>query len=159
MDHNPPALWAKHLVKAGIDYFNERAVKTSLLVDNTVLNDPVLASMRSDNRKEFVVCVAPGYTTQLDFGDSDLTITIRFGTINHVMVVPYHAIKAVLAANTGGVLSERGQLNIISIPPVVYPPGSSYRGAPPVPEETVEVVEDLTQQPAQVELQLVARRS
>lgn len=156
MDRTPLSLWAKHLIRAAIDYFNERSVKSCLIIDNTILKDGVLTSLKLDDDGDFIVCIAPGYTTQLDFDDTDLTIAVKFGSLAHVMTVPYHAIRAVIAANSGGVLTEDGHMNIISIPPVVYPPASRYRNEQDLAHKAQQAVEaEMQPQPAQDELQLV----
>ncbi|QTH80425.1 hypothetical protein PA10_00227 [Pseudomonas phage pPa_SNUABM_DT01] len=161
MDRTPLALWAKHLIRAAIDYFNERSTKACLIVDNTILKDGVLAAMAQENNSsDFIVCVAPGFTTQLDFGDADLTISVKFHDAAHSMVIPYHAIRAVIAADSGGVLTENGHINIISVPPVVYPPASRYRNEEELDKIAQQVVEEeVHAQPTQSELQLVVRRS
>jgi stringent starvation protein B len=133
MDHSSQVLWAKYLIKAAIDYFNDRTVGACLLIDNAVLGDTVLATFQGGTYGDFVVCVSPGFTTYLDFRDLEMTIAIQVEGADHVMSVPYHAIRAVVA-NTGTVdvrtMTERGQINVIAIPPVVYPPGSQFRQSP-----------------------------
>ncbi|MNM23079.1 hypothetical protein D3C81_334690 [compost metagenome] len=158
MDRTPLSVWAKHLIRASIDYFNERTVQSCLIIDNTVLKDGVLASLNQDSG-DFIVCVAPGFTTQLDFDETELTIAVKFGTLPHVMCIPYNAIRAVIAANSGGVLTEDGHMNIISIPPVVYPPASRYRTETELAEKAQAAIEAVMHvQPAQDELQLVVRK-
>lgn len=158
MDRTPLSLWAKHLIRAAIDYFNERSVQACLIVDNTVLKDGVLASQKQDGG-DFIVCVAPGFTTQLDFDEADLTIAVKFDNLAHVMCIPYNAIKAVIAANAGGVLTEDGHMNVISIPPVVYPPASRYRTERELAEKAQQAYEaEMHAQPKQEELQLVAKK-
>lgn len=161
MDRTPLALWAKHLIRAAIDYFNERSAKACLIVDNNILKDGVLTAMAQENNSsDFIVCVAPGFTTQLDFGDTGLTISIKFNAVAHTMIIPYHAIRAVIAANSGGVLTENGLINVISVPPVVYPPGLRYRNEEELDQIAQRVVEEeVHTQPNQSELQLTARRS
>ncbi|MNO21504.1 ClpXP protease specificity-enhancing factor [compost metagenome] len=161
MDRTPLALWAKHLIRAAIEYFNERSVQACLIVDNTILKDGVLSAITQDsNSSDFIVCVAPGFTTQLDFGDDGVTISVRFNEVPHSMSIPYHAVKAVIAANSNGVLTENGHLNLISIPPVVYPPASRCRNKEELDRLAQQAVEDeIHAQPAQSELQLYARRS
>lgn len=160
MDRTPLSLWAKHLIRAAVDYFNERSVKACLILDNTVLRDGVLASLKQDGAGEdFIVCIAPGFTTQLDFDETDLTIAVKFDNYAHVMCIPYNAIKAVIAANSGGVLTEDGHMNIISIPPVVYPPASRYRNEQDLAAKAQQAVEvEMHSQPHQDELQLVAKK-
>lgn len=155
MDRTPLSLWAKHLIRAAIDYFNERAVKSCLIIDNSILKDGVLDSLKQDGSDDFIVCIAPGYTTQLDFDETDLTIDVKFGDLDHIMQIPYNAIKAVMAANSGGILSEDGHMNIISIPPVVYPPASRYRNGQHLIDRAEQAERAARQpQPDQDELQL-----
>lgn len=159
MDRTPLSLWAKHLIRAAVDYFNERSVKASLIIDNTILKDGVLTSLKKDSGDDFIVCIAPGFTTLLDFGELDLTIAVKFDNYTHVMCVPYNAIKAVIAANSGGVLTEDGHMNIITVPPVVYPPASRYRTETDLADSAREAVQaEMQAQPEQDDLQLVARR-
>jgi len=159
MDRTSHVLWAKHLIKAAIEYFNERSTRACLLIDNLVLKDGVLASMSEHDRTEFIVCVAPGFTTMMDLGDTDICVTVRFRSCTHFMCIPYNAISAVLAANANGVLTDEGQVNVINIPPVVYPPGSKYRTehALDAVAQPVEI-EMIVPQPEQVELRSVIRR-
>ncbi|MMZ64546.1 hypothetical protein D1872_268850 [compost metagenome] len=75
------------------------------------------------------------------------------------MCIPYNAIKAVIAANAGGVLTEDGHMNVISIPPVVYPPASRYRTERELAEKAQQALEvEMHAQPKQEELQLVAKK-
>jgi len=152
-------LWARYLVHAAIEYFNNRAVKVCLLIDNTILKDGVLEAQNPNGSSEFIVCVAPGYTTQMDYGDQDLTISIRFAHLIHTLTIPYEAIRAVLGADTGGVLTDDGHINIIEVPPVIYPPGAPYRrrSTDPKPAESL-MIDEIQAQPRQFELRLVGHR-
>jgi stringent starvation protein B len=158
MDRTPVSLWAKHLIRASIDYFNERTVQACLIVDNSVLKDGVLASLKQES-DDFIICVAPGFTTQLDFDETELNIAVKFDNLAHVMSIPYNAVKAVIAANSGGVLTEDGHMNIISIPPVIYPPASRFRNEHELAEMAQKAADaEMHAQPGQDELQLVAKR-
>ncbi|MNO03907.1 hypothetical protein D3C81_2247550 [compost metagenome] len=65
-----------------------------------------------------------------------------------------------IAANSGGVLTENGHINFISVPPVVYPPASRYRNEKELDQLAQRAVEEeMHAQPEQSELQLVARRT
>lgn len=139
MDHSSQVLWAKYLIKAAIDYFNDRTVGACLLIDNAVLGDTVLATFQGGTYDDFVVCVSPGFTTHLEFGDLEMTVAIQVEGADHIMTVPYHAVRAVVAnAGTVGVktMTESGQINVIAVPPVVYPPGSQFRQQPAASEPT-----------------------
>jgi len=159
MDHPPHAIWAKHLIKAAIEFFNERSVKACLLVDNAILNDSVLSALCKEDTDDFIICVSPGFTTQLDFGVHGLSITVRLDNFDHALTIPYPAIRAVLAGGCHGTLTDHGELNVITIPPVVYPPGSPYRDLTLPRTSAPAASERPHTQPAQAELQLVARRS
>ncbi len=158
MDSKHKPLWAKYLIHAAIEYFTDRHEKACLILDNVILDDPVLAGL-DDVSDDFVVCIAPGYTTQMDFGDTDLTIAVRFSDITHVMEIPYGAIKAVKIAQLDTILSDEGHLNIITIPPVVYPPRSKFRNDELMADKVKIAMESsLEIQPTQRELSLVAHR-
>lgn len=158
MDRTTLSPWAKYLIKAAVDYFNERSVQACLMVDNTVLKDGVLAALNQDGG-DFIVCVAPGFTTQLDFNETEITIAVKFDSFSHVMSIPYGAIRAVIAADSGGVITEDGHMNIISVPPVIYPPASRYRNEQYLTEKAQQAVAaEMQAQPTQDELQLVAKR-
>ncbi len=152
-------LWARYLIHAAIEYFNNRSVKACLLIDNNILKDGVLEAQNPNGTSEFIICVAPGFTTQMDFGDQDLTISVRFAHLIHILTIPYEAIRAVLAADSGGVLTDEGHINIIEVPPVVYPPGAPYRRrSTDVKSPEPLVIDDLQSQPHQLDLRLVGRR-
>ena len=139
MDRSSQVLWAKYLIKTAIDYFNDRTVGVCLLIDNAVLGDTVLATFQGGTYGDFVVCVSPGFTTCLDFRDLEMTIDIQVEGADHVMTIPYHAIRAVMAnidATDVRTMTESGQINVIAVPPVVYPPGSQFRQQPTASEPT-----------------------
>ncbi len=141
-------LWQRHLVEAAVSYFNQRQVQTCLLVDNQILKDGVLQAQSPDGRQEFLICVAPYFVTQMDFADHDLSTTIKFDGLIHTLCIPYHAIKAVLACDGTGILTDEGHLNVIDIPPVVYPPGAHYRRTEQVDQSVVDS-QPLEVQPSQ----------
>lgn len=157
MDHKPQTCWAKHLIRAAIDYFTERHARACIVVDNGILSDGVLKSVGREGDSDFIICVAPGFTTQMDYGPEELTIAVRFDACHHVMTIPYSAIRYVIAANAGGPLTD-GHLNLISVPPVVFNPSTLRRRST---DNTSLVIDDeemmkkLAAQPAQEELQLV----
>lgn len=157
MDRTSTPLWAKYLIKAAIDYLNDRGVKACLMVDNTVLKDGVLAALHPQS-DDFVLCVAPGYTTELTLSDLDVTVAVRFDVIHHVVTIPYEAVRAVLAHETTGVINDYGQLNIITIPPVVYPPGAHYRIEKREAAASTTGHEETHAQPAQGEFTLVVNK-
>jgi hypothetical protein len=143
-----PVLWAKHLVKAAIDYFTERSVGACILIDNALLKDVLLASFNGGGYGELTICISPGFVTRLEFGDEVLTLGIRLNHADQVLSIPYHAIRAIVSGqDTYGAVSGQGELNVIAIPPVVYPPGSPYRK------------EGMQSSPLQAEPQRVASRS
>lgn len=156
IDKHP--LWAKFLVRAAIGYFSQRAVKTCLLLNNAILQDGILEAMSAGGSDEFILCVAPGFTTQMEFGETDMTVAVRFDHLYHTIVIPYEAIKAVLASGSNSVLTDEGHINIISIPPVVYPPGAyCRRQAIEAAQPPAEILEDVETQPQQLDLHLVTR--
>jgi stringent starvation protein B len=161
MDHSPPTTWAKHLIRAAIDYFTERHARACLVVDNALLVDGVLNAISREDDTDFIICVAPGFTTQLDFGAEELTIAVRFDACHHVMFIPYSSIRYVIAANAGGAMTD-GQLNLISVPPVIYSGGMMRRRKSDVEAQILDkdspVLAEVAAQPAQAELQLVRRQ-
>lgn len=158
MSNDKHPLWASFLVKAAVDYFSQRGVKACLLLNNTVLQDGILEAMSANGSTEFILCIAPGFTTHLEFGEADMTVAVRFGHLYHTMVIPYEAITAVLASGSNSVLTDEGHINIISIPPVVYPPGAHCRRqALEASRPQVEPLEDVESQPQQMDLHLVSR--
>lgn len=159
MDQKPQTTWAKHLIRAAVDYFTERHARACIVVDNSVLDDGVLKSISPEGTTDFVICVAPGFTTQMDFGVEDLTIAVRFDACHHTMAIPYNAIRYVIAANAGRAMTD-GQLNLISVPPVIYGAKVPRRRSSDVQQQPVgdkELMETVTAQPTQAELQLVNR--
>lgn len=161
MDQSPPTTWAKHPIRAAIDYFTERHARACLVVDNAVLSDGVLNTISRKDDTDFIVCVAPGFTTRLDFGPDEVTIAVRFDACHHVMSIPYQAIRYVIAANAGGAISD-GHLNLISVPPVIYSPGHMRRRQSDIEKTAIatddEVLSKVIAQPTQAELQLVKRQ-
>ncbi|MCY1290575.1 hypothetical protein D9M68_19190 [compost metagenome] len=161
MESTPPTTWAKHLIRAAVDYFTERHARACLVIDNALLADGVLNAISREEDTDFIVCVAPGFTTQLDFGPEELTIAVRFDACHHVMFIPYSAIRYVIAANAGGAMTD-GQLNLISVPPVIYSPGHMRRRKSdieaPILDKDDPVLSTVIAQPAQAELQLVKRQ-
>lgn len=159
MDKKPQALWAKHLTRAAIEYFTERQTKACLILNNLILKDEVLSRYDAVS-DDFIVCVAPGYTTQLDFGDTDLTVAVRFDDCGHVMVIPYHAIRAVTLAHARSIISDEGHLNIITIPTTIYPPWSKFRDPEEMTEKArIAMMDSLLEiQPPQRELSRAAHR-
>jgi len=160
MDQTPHSSWAKHLIRAAIDYFTERHARACIVVDNTILEDGVLSTLGRAEDTDFIICVAPGFTTRLEFGPEELIIAVRFDACHHLMEIPYHAIRYVIAANAGGALTD-GQINLISVPPVVYNPNVRPRRRktdmenPAIPDQ--KLMDALAAQPLQAELQLVQR--
>lgn len=155
MDRSINVLWAKHLIKAAIDYFNERGVGACILIDNASLGDTVLAAFQGGVYGDFAICVSPGFTTRLEFGECTLIVAIRVDNADHILYAPYHTVRAVMADTAPlGAVNAAGQINVVSIPPVVYPPGSSYRDSPPATVTTPMEPSD-----PQVALPLVVKRS
>lgn len=153
MDNSSPILWAKHLIKAAVEYFNERKVRTCILVDNAVLKDGVLTAMSAE-RSDFIICVAPGYVTQMEYGDTELDITVKFNGMWHAMSIPYEAIVMVLCVGVKGVLTEEGHLNMISVPPVVYPTNAKATRQKAEQQRIVDETQKVEEQPAQEALQV-----
>lgn len=161
MDQLPPTTWAKHLIRAAIDYFTERNARACIVVDNAVLNDGVLRTISREEDTDFIICVAPGFTTQLDFEPEELTIAVRFDACHHVMSIPYQAIRYVIAANAGGAMSDNGQINLISIPPVIGMSAQMRRRQSDIEkpgEINTDLLNTVSAQPVQTELQLVSRQ-
>jgi stringent starvation protein B len=123
-----------------------------------MIKDGVLNAISREEDTDFIICVAPGFTTQLEFGPDELTIAVRFDACHHVMYIPYSAIRYVIAAHAGSAVTD-GHLNLISIPPVVYNAAHMRRRKsdieqPPLSSDDA-IMNDLIAQPAQSELQLV----
>lgn len=157
MDHKPQACWAKHLIRAAIEYFTERHARACIIVDNNILNDGVLKSIGREGDSDFIICVAPGFTTQMDFGPDEMIIAVRYDACHHVMAIPYNAIRYVIAANAGGALTD-GHLNLISVPPVVYNAAVPRRRVTDNVQTVIddkEMLDKVAAQPTQAELQLV----
>lgn len=163
MNDTKHPLWQRFLVKAAIDYFIERKVLACILVDNSILKDGVLESMHSSkDYHEFIICVAPGYATQLDLDDFSMEVTVKFSAFTHRLEIPYEAIRAVLAAGSGGVLTDEGHMNIIEVPPPIRAPGAHRRANKPkrddiVSSEVTTIESPKEIQPEQQDLQLIRR--
>ncbi|MNX85510.1 hypothetical protein D3C86_1173490 [compost metagenome] len=153
MDKSPPVVWAKHLVKAAIEYYCERKTRCGILVDNDILKDGMLTSINA-TRNDFIICIAPGYVTQMEYSSTEMNITVKFGDKWHVMSIPYGAICMVLTIDEKHTLTEDGHVNMISIPPVIYPTNSNHARRK---KETMRVTNDrfvheIVGQPAQEDL-------
>lgn len=151
MDHSSPVVWAKHLVKAAIEYFCERKTRCGILIDNSILKDGVLTSI-SEHRTDFIICISPGYVTQMEYGPTELEITVKFDDWWHAMVIPYEAILMVLAVGANKAVSEEGYLNMISVPPVVYPTNSNYVKRKKEERRVIDETQAIEGQPKQEEL-------
>lgn len=151
MDNSSPVLWAKFLVKAAVDYFNERKTRTCILVDNSILKDGVLTAM-SEDRTDFIICIAPGYVTQMEYGDTYIEIAVKFHDVWHAMTIPYEAIVMVLCVDVKGVLTEDGHMNLITIPPVVYPTNARFQRQKAEQQRVFDESQALEEQPSQDEM-------
>lgn len=143
-------LWQKYIIGAAIEYMNDRSIKPGIIVDNSILKDGVLESRQLDGRSEFVICVAPGFVTYMEYNTTGLSITAKFDYLEHSMEIPYHAVRAVVGIGVGGLACEDGHTNVIPVPPIIYPPGDDDPDRPVSPEpieiDTIEL------QPAQEDI-------
>lgn len=126
MDSTQRVLWARYQVEAAIEYLTARRALPGLVIDNDILDDGVFKTLSKD-RSEFVLCVAPGYTTQLGFSEEHLDVTVRFDTFVHALSIPYAAIRAVISLNSPGLMTDDGMINVITVAPAVLPAGQRHR--------------------------------
>lgn len=151
MPETDSPLWQKYLIEAAIGYFNDRGVKPGLVIDNELLQDGVLQAKQMEGYNEFVICVAPGYTTQLKYGNTEMVVTARFDSMEYTMHIPYYVIRGVVGVGVGALLSEDGHTNVIRVPAVIYPKQVKHEHDP-VPQVDPIEISTLEHQPTQEEM-------
>jgi stringent starvation protein B len=122
-----PILWPKFYLKAALDYLTARNHKPALVVDNSMLQDGVLATREKVSGDDCVICLAPQYIANLELDDYGVHFSARFNGFYHHLVIPYECINAVYAYQTSAIIEDNGEMNMFVIPKVVYPPGAVKR--------------------------------
>lgn len=122
-----PILWPKYFLKAAIDYFNARLEKPAIIIDNAILQDGVLATREKVSGDDCVVCLSQEYIANFEVDDFGISFSAKFNGFYHHLAVPYEAISAVFAYKSNCMINDQGEMNLLTLPKVILPPGAIRR--------------------------------
>lgn len=120
-------LWPTYYLKTAIQYLTDRNQAPALIVDNSVLNDGVLATRSRGTGNDCVICIAPAFVANLEISDEGVSFSAKFDGFHHALNIPFEAINAVYAYRSDCMITDNGEMNMFVLPKVVLPPGSARR--------------------------------
>lgn len=122
-----PIHWPKYYLTAALQYLTDRSQKPAIVVDNTILNDGVLATREKVSGNDCVICIAPGFVANFEVDDYGVSFTVKFNGLYHHLSVPFEAITTVYAYQADAIVTDQGEQNVLTLPRVLLPPGAVRR--------------------------------
>lgn len=145
-----PILWPRYFLKAALDYLFDRRARPAITVDNSILNDGILATREKVSGNDFVIVITPEYVANLDFDEYGISFTAKFDGIYHQLFIPYEAIIMIHSYQSKSVVNDNGEMNVFPMPKVIYPPGAARRNEAAAERERLNqaVSVELEEQPS-----------